>query len=192
MTAYRLPPAHRRKILRMRAVLDDPSRTREVHASAQEYLTLHASCEAFLRAVEAGTVPAERPRCGQGFGKRAKVTAPVPTVVCPVCNKQRAVISFDDALGKCIKCKYKPSEGKKGRREPKPENPGSSRRRKCPVCLQTVTVKLVAGDWTVQPHDKQTSEGRVECRAAGTVIAHERRDAMDYRAPGSFEGGKRR
>lgn len=192
MSAYRLPPAHRRKILRMRAVLDDPSRTREVQADAQEYLTLHASCEAFLRAAEAGTVPAERPRCGQGFGKRAKATAAVPTVVCPVCMKQKAAIAFDAELGKCIKCKYKPSEGKKGSRGPKSEKPAPSRTRKCPVCLQTVTIKLVVGDWTVQPHDKQTSEGRVECRAAGTVVARECRDAMDYRAPGSFEGGKRR
>ena len=197
MSAYRLPPAHRRKILRMRAVLEDSSRTREVHADAEEYLALHASCEAFLRAVEAGTAPAEQPRCAQGYGKRAKVIAPVQTRICPVCNKQKAAIAFDDELGKCIKCKYKGSgngsgKGKKGSRGPKPEKPAPTRTRKCPVCLQTVTIKLVLGDWTVQPHEKQTREGRVECRAAGTVVAHERRDAMDHRAPGSFEGGKRR
>lgn len=121
-------------------------------------------------------------------------TAPVQTKVCPVCKKQKSVLSFDDELGKCIKCKYKKtSRGTgKGKGGGETKKPAPSRTRKCPVCLQSVTVTLEAGDWTVEAHTKQTRAGVTECSGGGQVTYHERRDAMDRLVPGSFEGGKRR
>lgn len=99
--AYRLPPAHRRKLRRLRELVDasDGSVAPDELAAAEEYLALHASCEAYLRAQIAQTAPPERPRCAQGYGKRAKVTVPVETKICPVCKKQKSVLSFDDELG---------------------------------------------------------------------------------------------
>lgn len=194
--AYRLQPAHRRKLRRMRELVDaaDGSLTPDQLAAAEEYLSLHASCEAYLHAQMTQTAPPERPRCAQGYGKRAKVIAPVQTKICPVCKKQKSVLSFDDELGKCIKCKYKKT-GRgtgKGKSRGEAKKPAPTRTRKCPVCLQSVTVTLKAGDWTVEAHTKETRTGVTECSGGGQVIYHERRDAMDHVVPGSFEGGKRR
>lgn len=195
-TAYRLPPAHRRKLRRMRALVDgtDGSLTPEARADAEAYLATHASCEAFLLAQQSGTLPAERPRCAQGYGAKAKIDAPVQTKKCPACNKQKSVLSFDDELGTCIKCKYKvPGAGKGNKkRSEEPKKSAPTRSRKCPVCLQTVTVALVLGHWTVEAHTKQTRAGVTECSGAGRVVYHERGDAMDHVVPGSFEGGRRR
>lgn len=195
--AYRLPPAHRRKLRRMRELVDasDGSEAPDELAAAEEYLALHASCEAYLRAQIAQTAPPERPRCAQGYGKRAKVTVPVETKICPVCKKQKSVLSFDDELGKCIKCKYKKTSGGTGKKKPgggTTKRPAPRRSRKCPVCLQSVTVTLIAGDWTIEAHAKQTRAGLTGCDGSGHVVYHERRDAMDRVVPGSFEGGKRR
>lgn len=194
--AYRLQPAHRRKLRQMRELVDaaDGSLTPDELAAAEDYLFLHASCEAYLHAQMTQTAPPERPRCAQGYGQRAKVAAPVQTKTCPVCEKQKSALSFDHELGTCIKCKYKKIKGGtgKGNSGGKARKPVPPRTRKCPVCLQSVTVTLTAGDWTVDAHTKQTRAGVDDCSAAGQVIYHERRDAMDHVVPGSFEGGKRR
>lgn len=115
-SAYRLLPAHRRKLRRMRALVEaaggdaaelaDGPPTPEQLAEAQEYLATHCSCEAYLLAQATGVNVVKRPRCAQGFGKKGKVRAPARTRTCPVCNKQKSVLSFDNELGRCIKCKY--------------------------------------------------------------------------------------
>ena len=140
------------------------------------------------------TAPPERPRCAQGYGKRAKVTAPVQTKMCPVCKKQKSVLSFDDELGKCIKCKYKKTTKGGGKKKGGgvTSKPAPTRTRKCPVCLKSVTTTLKASDWTIEAHTKETRAGVTECNGGGQVIYHERGDAMDHVVPGSFEGGKRR
>lgn len=128
-TAYRLPPAHRGKLRRMRALVEaasggaaepvDGSPTPAQIAEAQEYLATHSSCEAYLLAQATGVNAVKRPRCAQGFGRKAKVSAPARTRTCPICNKQESVLSFDNELGECIKCKHKALEAdkhqKKGR-----------------------------------------------------------------------------
>jgi hypothetical protein len=201
--AYQLPPAHRRKLRRMRALVEtatsrngtsaDGAATAGELAEATAYLVTHSTCEAYLLA-QPGDSPPERPRCAQGHGKRARVKAPSQTRKCPVCSKLKSVLSFDDELGVCIKCKYRGSGSPKGRK-----NGGGSgtkaaptRSRKCPVCLQRVNVTLFRGEWTVESHKKTRAEGLVECRGSGQVLFRERRDAMDHTVPGNFEGGKRR
>ncbi|WP_343989853.1 hypothetical protein [Nocardioides dubius] len=180
----------------MRELVDtrDGSLTADELAAAEKYLSLHASCEAYLHAQVTRTAVLERPRCAQGYGKRPKAkvkfTASVRTKVCPICKTQKSVLSFDDELGKCIKCKYKGSST--GKRGDETKKPAPTRTRRCPVCLQNVTVTLTAGDWTAEPHTKQTRAGVTECSGGGQITHHDRRDAMDRRVPGSFEGGKRR
>lgn len=192
--AYRLSPAHRRKLRRMRGLVDaaDGSLTPDEVAAAEDYLALHASCEAYLHAQITQTAPPEPPRCAQGYGQRAKVTAPVQTKVCPVCQKQKSVLSFDDELGKCIKCKYKKTSRDAGKSGGETNNPAPTRTRKCPVCLRSVTITLKVSDWTVEAHSKETRAGVIECSGGGQVIYHERRDALDHVVSGSFEGGRRR
>ncbi|MFC5492445.1 hypothetical protein [Nocardioides caricicola] len=180
----------------MRELVDaaDGSPTPDELAAAEEYLALHATCEAYVHAQMTQTAPPERPRCAQGYGKSAKVAAPVQTKVCPVCNKQKSVLSFEDALGKCIKCKYKKTgrATSKGKIGDEAKKAAPTRIRKCPVCLQSVAFTLKASDWTVDAHTKATRTGVTECSGGGQVTYRERRDAMDHLVPGSFEGGKRR
>lgn len=220
---YKLPPAHRRKILRMRALVDaasagsarpgEPRPTSDALMRARAYLATHASCEAYLAAQTSGTALPERPRCGQAPGRRS-TPAPSPpmspeqgaassrTRRCPTCKQQKSAWSFDDELGTCIKCKYSgpvseeppakrkrpsPTSGSKGRAERV-----SSKVRKCPVCVTNVTVTLDKNEWVIESHHKGNIEDNPECRASGTVAYRERRDALDRRVPGSFEGGKRR
>jgi hypothetical protein len=115
-TAYRLLPAHRRKLRRMRALVEaasgdaaepaDGRPTPEQLAEAQEYLATHSSCEAYLLAQATGATALKRARCAQGYGRKTKFRAPARIRTCPTCNKQKSVLSFDNELGKCIKCKY--------------------------------------------------------------------------------------
>lgn len=192
--AYRLPPAHRRKLRRMRELVDvaDDSITPGELAEAEAYLSLHSSCEAYLRAQATQAAPLERPRCAQGYGKRARASAPVETKVCPVCDKQKSVLSFDDELGTCIKCKYKQTSAGKRKRGTGTRKSAHARTRKCRVCMQSVSVTVSAGDWTLDSHTKHTRAGLAECIGSGQVVYREPRDAMDRVVRGSFEGGKRR
>jgi len=192
---YRLLPAHRRKLRQMRALVDSGTAAADAHAAAVTYLAVHASCEAFLAAREIGEWPAERPRCASGLGKNTRGKAPVVAGAavksCAVCKKQKSVLSFDEESGMCIKCKYKIEDATKGK-QPRSPRPAPTKRRKCPVCVQAVTVKLVLDEWVVTEHKKARGDGLVECQGAGKVVSHERRDALDHTVPGSFEGGRRR
>ena len=140
---------------------------------------------------------------------------------CPMCSKQKSLLSFDEEMGCCIKCKYnrkcsacknmKPVEQFdmvlgicakcKAKRFPEagsdrgtkpPGRPAPTRTRTCPVCLQKVSVTPVAGDWTIAEHTKMTRAGRTDCEGAGEVVFHEKQDALDHKVSGSFEGGRRR
>ena len=140
---------------------------------------------------------------------------------CPICAKQKSVLSFDEDLGCCIKCKYnrrcsacknvKPVEQFdmalgicakcKAKRFPEARSdrgtkpPGRStptRTRRCPVCLQKVLVTSVGGDWRIAEHKKTTRSGRTDCGGAGKVVFREKQDALDHKVSGSFEGGRRR
>lgn len=113
---------------------------------------------------------------------------------CSACKNEKPIEHFDTELGICTKCKAKRSPATRNDRATKdaPDGGAPARTRKCPVCLQKVGVAVVGGDWTIEPHKKLTRAGQVECSGAGTVLFHEKRDAMDHTVSGSFEGGKRR
>ena len=78
--AYRLQPAHRRRLRRMRELVDaaDGSLTPDELAAAEEYLSIHASCEAYLDAQMTQTAPPERPRCAQGYGSVFRIRHEIP------------------------------------------------------------------------------------------------------------------
>lgn len=64
------------------------------------------------------------------------------------------------------------------------------RTRTCRACNKRVPVRLSKSDeWLVQEHINHRDE---RCHQGGKVYFKEKKDAMDYRVPGSFEGGKRR
>lgn len=140
---------------------------------------------------------------------------------CPICKKQKSTLSFDEELGTCIKCKYnrkcsrckneKPIEHfdtdlgicTKCRNKLLPVGAGRGteqtaaratprRTRTCPVCVQKVSVALLGGDWTIEPHKKARNAGQIDCTGSGAVVFAEKRDALDHTVSGSFEGGKRR
>lgn len=192
---YRLLPAHRRKLRQMRAVVDAGNSPADAYAAAEAYLEVHASCEEFLAARAIGEWPPARPRCASGLGKNARAKAPAgggsSVKVCTECKKQKSTLSFDGESGMCIKCKYKLEDATKGK-PPRSPKPAPTKRRKCPVCLQTVTAKLVLDEWVITEHKKARQDGLVECQGAGNVVSHEKRDALDHTVPGSFEGGRRR
>ncbi|WP_354438239.1 hypothetical protein [Marmoricola sp. OAE513] len=185
MNDIRLQPAHRRKLRRMRALVDaansDPAVDGDALAAAASYLATHATCEQFLLARDSGQDPSVRPRCGQGFGKRPKPLATPKMRTCSVCKKRKSVISFDEKAGTCIKCKYKKrgkqSDGSGGRSGGKAV---PMRSRKCPVCLQNVTTTLVAGEWTVDEHTKvrRWRSDRVRRVREGPVSAEARRHGL--------------
>ena len=140
------------------------------------------------------TVAPARPRCAQGFHKHYRATVAVETKICPVCLKQKSWVSFDDELGTCVKCKYKKTDRATAQKKKsgEVERLTLTRLRKCPVCLQRVTVTLLAGDWTLEAHTKKTRTGEAQCSGGEQVLYRERLDAMDHLARGTFEGGKRR
>lgn len=168
-----------------------------------------------------------RRRNEQGSQRRSLVlgggdaTATPHVRICPICSKQKSLLSFDEEMGCCIKCKYnrkcsacknvRPIEQFdlalgicakcKAKRFPEARGdqgmnpsrrPAPTRTRTCPVCLQKVSVTSVAGDWTIAAHKKTTRAGRTDCAGAGTVVFHEKQDALDHKVAGSFEGGRRR
>lgn len=61
---YRVLPAHRRKIRRLREFVTKASADAPDLPMALEYLETHASCEAYMTADFNGPEPSERPRCG--------------------------------------------------------------------------------------------------------------------------------
>ena len=97
--AYRLQPAHRRKLRRLGALVDTADGSPDELAAAREYLGVHASCEAYLDAQMTRTVAPARPRCARRFHKHYRATVAVETKICPVCLKQKSWVSFDDELG---------------------------------------------------------------------------------------------
>lgn len=194
-TEYHLRPAHRRKLRRLRALVGASAGGAEVSAEeytqAVAYLEAHATCEAYALAVEAGTTPAARPRCAQAGRETRKPSAWVETRVCPVCMKEKALVSFDGGLGMCVKCKY---AGKRTALRPRGSNavPPATKYRKCRVCLQRVVARLVDDEWLIEPHMNARTAARTRCPGSRETVYREKRDALDYRAPGSFEGGGRR
>jgi len=76
---------------------------------------------------------------------------------------------------------------KQSRRKPKKSK---ARQVYCPRCQVFVVITAVDGVWTFAQH--LTKKGR-QCQQGGkTYVKPPKRDAMDFRVPGSFGGGKRR
>ena len=194
----RLIPAHLKRIRQMRRLVESSMRTTgsvaedspspEAVTLAKAYLAKHASCEAIL--------------LGKGVGNDAgahALAAASDTQVCSVCRTCKPLASFDKGAGVCIECKNESQDATADRKDKRARGGDGSKAKKkssktgvCPVCLQRVTVSVAGGARTIAGHKKWTKAGLVGCQGAGRVISREKRDALDHRVSGSFEGGRRR
>lgn len=120
-------------------------------------------------------------------GGGSRVGEPI-TQFCGKCKKRKPITGFDVRRGLCSKCS-RAATAKELRRRKKPavkDRVRPVKNRKCPLCLQFVSV--ISGSGALVKHLNSRQEA---CRGSGSRPRRKGSDAMDYRVGGSFEGGKR-
>lgn len=117
--------------------------------------------------------------------------------LCMRCMTRKSIQGFDKERLVCAECsgagtKVKPASKKNSKagtaqrsRKPMPE-PAVVTKWRCPTCLQKVPVDPV--DEALEDHVNGRGQ---ECRGSGHALPKRSHDALDYRVPGSFEGGSR-
>lgn len=108
------------------------------------------------------------------------------TQYCGNCKKRKPIKGFDIKRGICANCKgtVVTSKDRKPAKKPTRLEPATPKARKCPNCLQRVSVDR-AGSALVEHLN-----GRHQtCVGSGHKLPQRSRDALDYRLPGNFEGG---
>ncbi len=194
--AYRLQPAHRRKLRRMRELVDaaDGSLTPDELAAAEEYLSLHASCEAYLQAqmtqtlrqsdLAAHRATASGPRSPHPSRRRFARSARSRSRCSPSTTSWARASSASTR-----RPAEAPARGEERRRD---EETSAHSNPEVPSVLaerdhHTEGGRLDSGS----PHQADArGPDRVQRRRAGHLPRTAGR--MDRLVPGSFEGGKRR
>lgn len=131
-------------------------------------------------------------RCmGDARRDRAAASKRWLTQYCVGCKSRKSIKGFSIRSGLCADCVRKVGQGRpkaanKSLRAKKPPAPPGPTTWKCPNCLRRVDVNRTRTALV----DHLNRKGQ-RCGGSGYQLPEKRTDAMDYRAPGSFEGGRR-